>query len=63
MPSPLVDDVLMEILDSAYQIEQQLPDYRVLCAFSLVSKAWGNEAQKRLFREGSLAAELVNTND
>ena len=56
MPSPLVDDVLMEILDSAYQIDQQLPDYQLLYAFSLVSKVWGNEAQKRLFGEGSLAA-------
>jgi len=56
MPCQLVDDVLMGILDSAYQIDQQIPDYRVLCAFSLVSKAWGNEAQKRLFSEGTSAA-------
>jgi hypothetical protein len=56
MEFQLVDDVLMEILDFAYQNNQHLPDYQVLRTFSLVSKAWGYEAQKRLFSEGLLVA-------
>jgi hypothetical protein len=55
MPFQLVDDLLLEILDSAYQNDQHLPDYRLLYRFSLVSKAWGYEAQKRLFSEGLFA--------
>ena len=60
MPFHIVDDVLMEILDSAYQNDQRLPDYQLLCAFSLVSKAWTYEAQKRLFSEG-LSAAIYST--
>ena len=56
MPFQLVDDVLMEILDSAYRNNQHLPDYQLLRTFSLVSKAWSYEAQKRLFSEGLLTA-------
>lgn len=60
MPFQLVDDVLMEILDSAYRNDQRLPDYQLLRAFSLVSKAWSYEAQKRLFSEGLSATRLIN---
>jgi len=56
----LVDDVLMEILDYSYRSNQRLPDYQPLCSFSLVSKAWSYEAQKRLFSEGLSAAHRID---
>lgn len=48
----LVDDVVLDILDTAYHPELHLPDYYMLSRFSLVSKFWAGEAQKRLFGEG-----------
>ena len=48
----LVDDVVVDILDMAYRPELHLPDYHMLSSFSLVSKFWAGEAQKRLFGEG-----------
>ena len=50
----LVDDVVLDILDAAYRPELHLPDYYMLSRFSLVSKFWAGEAQKRLFGEGML---------
>jgi hypothetical protein len=50
----LVDDVVLDILHTAYRPELHLPDYRILSRFSLVSKFWAVEAQKRLFGEGKL---------
>ena len=50
----LVDDVVLDILDTAYRPELHLPDYHMLSRFSLVSKFWAEEAQKRLFGEGML---------
>jgi hypothetical protein len=50
----LVDDVVLEVLDTAYRPELHLPDYHMLSRFSLVSKFWAGEAQKRLFGEGML---------
>lgn len=49
----LVDDVVLDILDTAYRPELHLPDYYMLSRFSLVSKFWAGEAQKRLFGEGT----------
>lgn len=48
----LVDDVVLDILNTAYRPELHLPDYYMLSRFSLVSKFWAGEAQKRLFGEG-----------
>lgn len=48
----LVDDVVLDILDMAYRPALHLPDYHMLSCFSLVSKFWASEAQKRLFGEG-----------
>lgn len=50
----LVDDVVLDILDMAYRPALHLPDYHMLSCFSLVSKFWAGEAQKRLFGEGML---------
>jgi hypothetical protein len=52
----LVDDVVLDILDMAYRPALHLPDYHMLSCFSLVSKFWASEAQKRLFGEGKYAA-------
>ncbi len=50
----LVDDMILDILDMAYRPALHLPDYHMLSSFSLVSKFWAGEAQKRMFGEGML---------